>query len=154
MRTSYRVVLLYRYFAVCDWLTEPSIAEANALLALARRDVAASDGRQIIVCPASDSAVTVHFEHLGDAPASGDDTWDGGVDLRVECPSGKIYINQPTVLAIDLEDALAAGAGTYAARIAWRGREASDGHEEYLVQMWRVGPVSDATLAELESDED
>jgi hypothetical protein len=31
--TSFRVILLYRYFAVCDWLTEPRIAETNALLA-------------------------------------------------------------------------------------------------------------------------
>ena len=72
----------------------------------------------------------------------------------MECPSGTIYIDQPSALAIDLEDVLAAGAGTYAARIAWRGREAGDGQEEYLVRMWRTGPVSDTTLAELESDED
>ncbi len=154
MPKSFRVILPYRYFAVCDWISEPGVAETNALLALARSDIAASDGRQIIVCPASESAVTVHFEHLGDAPVGGDDAWDGDVDLRVECPSGTIYIDQPSALAIDLEDALAAGAGTYAARVAWRGREAGDGHEEYLVQMWRTGPVSDATLAELESDED
>jgi hypothetical protein len=148
------VILPYRYFAVCDWITEPAIAETNALLALARSDVAASDGRQIIVCPTSESAVTVHFEHLGEAPAGGDDGWDSHVDLRVECPSGTVYIDQPSALAIDLEDALAAGAGTYAARVAWRGREAGEGHEEYLIRMWRTGAVSDATLAELESDED
>jgi hypothetical protein len=96
----------------------------------------------------------VHFEHLGDAPAGGDDGWDGHVDLRVECPSGTIYIDQPSALAIDLKDALAAGAGTYAARIAWRGREAGEGHEEYLVRTWRTGPVSDETIAGLESDKD
>jgi hypothetical protein len=152
--TSYRVILPYRYFAVCDWITESGIADTNALLALARRHVVASDGRQIIICPTSDTAVTVHFEHLGDAPAGDDDVWDGTVDLPVESPSGRIYIDQPTAQVIDLKDALAAGAGTYAARIAWRGREAGDGHEEYLIQMWRTGPVSDATLADLESDED
>ena len=40
---------------MCDWLTEPGIADTYALLALARSDVTASDGRQIIVCPASES---------------------------------------------------------------------------------------------------
>jgi len=162
-RESFRLVLPYRYFALCDWLVEPSVEETNALLAVARADIAASDGRQVIICPAPDSPVTVHFEYLGARPAgitTGPDEWDGHIDLEVECPSGRIYIDQPTTQPIDLKDTLAAGPGTYAVRVARRGRQdetspardtpGRSGPEEYLVQMWHTGPLSPSTIEELE----
>jgi hypothetical protein len=158
---------MYHYFAICDWLVEPSVSSTNELLARTRSEIAASDGRQVVVCPVAHTFVTVHFESTV-SPPPGDDSpehrWPCSVDLRLECPSGKIYIDQPTALAIDLGDALVAGAGTYAVRIAWRGRrtgpqtdddEAPDDRaEEYRIQMWPTGPLSPLGREHLDDDED
>jgi hypothetical protein len=161
-----RVLPMYHYFAICDWLVEPSISETNELAAVAHDDIAASDGRQLIVCPGSHTFVTVHVECLLSAPAEdvkGAGRWQDAVTLHLECPSGRIYLDQPTALAIDLENALATGAGTYAVRVAWRGRQASTGHyddagrddeEEFLIQIWPAGPLSPLGRRYLDSDDE
>ena len=95
--------------------------------------------------------------------------WDGHRLLTLECPSGDIYLETPTNLAMALEGALVEGRGRYQVYVAWRNRGARGEHgstvfgeseadeavmERYLVQLWRTGELSPETAAEFADDED
>ncbi len=159
-RSSLRVLPLYHYFGLCDWLVEPHFEQTNELLGAAERGIVASDDEHVLISTATDDFVAVTFETWDSdpGPPSPAEGWQGHRTVALRCPSAEVYINQPTVQAIDLRDEAPAGPGAYDVRIAWRNRVRSDDPpddgEHYLVQMWRRGDLPADVAARYADDDD
>ncbi|TDC66074.1 hypothetical protein E1258_03645 [Micromonospora sp. KC207] len=122
-QASADIMPLYQHFGFRDWLEEPSIEETAALLATARDVVAACDGRQMIVsCGQSESLVRVICQFWDQRPPLSNELWQGVQDFRLACPSGEVFIDQPTMLAVDLSRYHKLEPGVVNVRMMWRGR--------------------------------
>ncbi|MFI5586310.1 hypothetical protein ACIA5G_14810 [Amycolatopsis sp. NPDC051758] len=129
----------------------------------ARRAVAASSGYELFIDCAQDLlSVTVTVHVRTDSPEVS--RADRSPVLELECPSGELALGSPTGDAIGIE----VEPGTYSLIVEYEGRQAaaerrqeilderarsgtdlhtaanaSAGPEQYLLSMWRTGPVSD-----------
>lgn len=146
-QTDADIMPLYQYFGLRDWLEEPSLDDTSALVAFARNGVAACDGQQLIVsCGQSESPVRVTCQFWSRRPLP-EESWRGYQEFHLACPSGEVFIDQPTMLAVDLSRCYKLKSGMVNVRVMWRGRRVLDRFDEtshaqdvgeiYNLQLWQ-----------------
>ncbi|MEV7228657.1 MULTISPECIES: hypothetical protein [Polymorphospora] len=156
-QVRHEILPLYQHFSLRDWLQEPELSAAHALFRHARESIVATDTSQLLVyCAQAEVVVEVEFQVWDSDPAENGPVradWDGGQTFLLECPSGEVFIDQPTMPAIEL-GALGAGPGWYQGRVSWRDRNpypsqphestltavpaSGSNRERYQIQIWRA----------------
>ncbi|MBM0274521.1 hypothetical protein [Micromonospora tarensis] len=147
-QTRATILPLYRYFGLRDWLVEPHIEETQTLLESARETVVASDGFQLVVhCEQSEESVQVICQFWRQRPPEVDGQAQGVREIILSSPSGEIFIDQPTMLAVDLTPHHKFEPGLIGVRVMWRGRRGQGlsratgplqhSGETYNLQLWQ-----------------